>query len=105
MDFPNLTKRIAEANPLDFGNIFSNTIELFKKVWVQGFLTILLTFVLLLPFYILFYLPLIAAGITDPEMLREEQPGPMLILAMVILFSLFLVGALTICVASNAAFL
>ena len=37
MDLQDLTEKIMEHNPLDFGNIFGRSIELFKKVWLQGF--------------------------------------------------------------------
>lgn len=105
MIFDNLSAKISQKNPLDFGSIFSRSIELFKKVWLQGFLILLLTFVLILPFQILFYTPFIAAGITDPEMLREEQMSPVLVIAMVILFPILMLGIMMISIALNAAFL
>ncbi len=37
-----LKQKIENAPSLDFGNIISEAIELFKKVWVKGFLAILL---------------------------------------------------------------
>ena len=105
MNLQDLITKIMEHNPLDFGNIFSRSIELFKKVWLQGFLTLLLTFALTLPFYILFYIPLISAGITDPEMLKSEEISPALAIAMAILFPVLLLGIMTISTALNAAFL
>lgn len=105
MNLQDLTAKITERNPLDFGNIFSQSIVLFKKVWLQGFLTLLLTFALILPFYILFYIPLISAGITDPEMLKSKEIGPALAIAMAILFPVLLLGIMTISTALNAAFL
>ena len=105
MHLQDLTTKIAQSNLLDFGSIFSRSIELFKKVWLQGFLTLLLTFVLTLPLYILFYIPLIAAGITDPEMLKSEEISLALAIAMAVLFPILLFGILTISIALNAAFL
>jgi len=103
MNLQDLTAKIMEHNPLDFGNIFGRSIELFKKVWLQGFLTLLLTFALILPFYILLYIPLISAGITDSEMLKSEEISPAL--AIAILFTVLLLGTMTISTALNAAFL
>ena len=37
-----LTNKINNAKALDFGDIISNSIEFFKKVWLKGFLVILI---------------------------------------------------------------
>lgn len=71
-----LIRKIEKAKELDFGDIFNKCIELFKKVWLQGLVMLLLTFVLMLPFYIIMYLPLIAMGILDPEALNGYGEGP-----------------------------
>ena len=39
--FETLLKKISNAKPLDFGKIISESIELFKKVWLKGFLIML----------------------------------------------------------------
>ena len=66
-----LLGKIENAKALDFGDIFSKSIELFKKVWLQGLVTLLLTFAMMIPFYIIMYVPLIAMGVLDPEALQE----------------------------------
>ena len=53
-----LLEKIENAKSLDFGDILSESIELFKKVWVQGLVMLLLTLVILIPFYLIMYLPL-----------------------------------------------
>jgi len=68
-----LLQKIESAKDLDFGNIFSESIELFKKTWLQGFVILLITMLLMLPFYILMYAPLIASGMFDPETLNSGQ--------------------------------
>ena len=105
MNFDSIIKRIEEKALLDFGSIFSNSIELFKKVWVQGFITLLLTFICMLPFYILIYVPLITAGITDPEMLQQEEMPTSVAIGMVLIMPIFLIGVMTISLALMAAFL
>lgn len=90
---------------MDFGSIFSRSIELFKKVWLQGFITLLLTVVTVLPFYFMIYIPMIAAGITDPEMLRNDDPPLIVILSMSILMPIVMIGMTTFAIALNAAFL
>lgn len=105
MSLETVNQKIAEKPSLEFGLIFSQSIELFKKVWLQGFITLLLTFVTILPFYIMIYIPMIAAGITDPDMLRNEEMPTMVVVAMVILMPVFLLGVMTFGTALNAAFL
>ena len=105
MSLEQLNRRIEEKQPLDFGSIFSRSIELFKKVWLQGFITLLLTVVTVLPFYFMIYIPMIAAGITDPEMLRNDDPPLIVILSMSILLPIVMIGMTTFAIALNAAFL
>ncbi|PIB30726.1 hypothetical protein BFP77_03965 [Maribacter sp. 4U21] len=105
MSLETLDQKITEKSPLEFGLIFSESVALFKKVWLQGFITLLLTLVTILPFYIMIYIPMIAAGITDPDMLRNEEMPPMVVVAMVLLMPVFLLGVMTFGIALNAAFL
>ncbi|TWO33460.1 hypothetical protein E1J38_006080 [Seonamhaeicola sediminis] len=62
-----LIEKINSSKTLDFGNIFSDSIELFKKTWVQGFLLQLFTLIIMLPLIIVLYVPLIAAIIAQQE--------------------------------------
>lgn len=105
MNLESVNRSILEKPPLEFGAIFSASIELFKKVWIQGFITLLLTFVTILPFYIMIYIPMITVGITDPEFLRSEEPPTMVVIGMLILIPVFFVGILTFGLALNAAFM
>ncbi len=105
MDFNNISNKIENNPPLEFGGIFSRSIELFKKVWVQGFITLLLTFICIIPFYILFFVPLIAAGITDPEMISQEELPTGVIAAMALIVPILVLGVMTVSLALMAAFL
>lgn len=105
MNFESTLKRIDEKAALDFGSIFNRSLELFKKVWLQGFITVLLTFICILPFYILIYVPLIAAGITDPEMLQQEELPLSVALAMIFIMPIFLIGVMMSSLGLMAAFL
>ncbi len=67
MNLELLVERIKSKPDLNFGTIFSQSIELFKKVWVQGFVVLLLTFLTILPFYIILYIPMIALGYNRPR--------------------------------------
>lgn len=95
MLFSELQARINNAKALDFGDIFNKSIELFKKVWVQGLVMLLLTMVLMLPFYLLMYLPLIAMGMLDPEMFQQgQEPNFAMMIPfyiMLFIFSIFVI--------------
>lgn len=58
MDFFSISERIERSMSPDFGDVLSKSIDLFKKVWLQGFLMMVFTFVLLLPVIIISYVPL-----------------------------------------------
>ncbi|MGB5436337.1 MAG: hypothetical protein WBM98_10650 [Maribacter sp.] len=105
MTFKTLSNDIENSDHLDFGSIFNRSLELFKHVWLQGFMIVILTFVTIIPFYVLIYIPLLIAGVTNPEMLKSEQAPPGIIIPMVILLPLVILAVITISLLLNAAFL
>lgn len=54
--YNNLEEKINNAKDLDFSNLFDSVIELFKKVWLKGFLTVLLMVVVAIGANIVFSL-------------------------------------------------
>ncbi|MFD0863755.1 hypothetical protein ACFQ1M_16185 [Sungkyunkwania multivorans] len=60
MNSETLESKIDVAPKLDFGHIFSESIELFKKVWLQGVLLLIFSIILLIPIFIIVYAPLLA---------------------------------------------
>lgn len=88
-----LLDKIEKAPSLDFGTIFNQSIELFKKTWVQGLVMLLLTMLLMVPFYIIMYLPMIAMGLFDPETLGNFEDFDVLLMIpfgiFVLLFAFF----------------
>ncbi|MHA7830647.1 MAG: hypothetical protein ACX93O_06080 [Flagellimonas sp.] len=105
MNFTNLSERIKQSPPVEFGTVFNNSVELFKKVWLQGFLTLVLTFVSILPFYLLIYLPMIAMGISDPDVFEQQEMPPALAGILTLIMPIFSVGVMTVGICLNAAFL
>ncbi|WP_318310360.1 hypothetical protein [Flagellimonas crocea] len=105
MDFTNISERIKQSPDVEFGTVFNNSVELFKKVWLQGFLTLVLTLASILPFYLLIYLPMIAIGISDPEMLDQQEMPPALAGLISLMAPVLIVGVMTISICLNAAFL
>lgn len=44
MNFNDISNRIAQSQSADFGQVFNDTIDLFKKTWTQGFIYLLFIF-------------------------------------------------------------
>ncbi len=100
-----LLSKIENAKDLDFGDIFSKSIELFKKVWVQGLVTLLLTMVMMIPFYIIMYVPLIAMGILDPESMQQGgEPNMALLIPFYLVMLVFVFFAMIIGFGLKSAF-
>ncbi len=98
--------KLHKAPRLDFGNIFSEAINLFQKVWLQGFLMLLLNFATLMGLYAVVMIPLFASGF-----LLEQDPDSMntvvSVLLIGIIFLLYIavvIGASTLNVGLLAAF-
>ena len=58
MEHP-IFQKIEDSNKPDFGDIFSKSFELFKKVWEQALYHVLVTMVAVVPMIILIYIPYI----------------------------------------------
>ncbi|MBS9461972.1 hypothetical protein KIM67_06080 [Flagellimonas sp. 389] len=105
MNIDGLSQKISESKPLDFGSIFNNSLELFKKVWLEGFVIVLLTVVSMLPFYVLLYVPMFAFGIADPEAFQNDEMPLAAAIFMLLLMPIFLLGVMVCSLCLNAAFL
>ena len=92
-----ITRKIANAKTLDFGSVFSNSIDTFKKVWLQGLVTYLLSMVLVLPFLFIVYIPMIFLGILSPDSFGENIDfNGLSITAAILTVLLFIVFFLTV---------
>lgn len=105
MEFITVKKIIEEKPNLDFGSIFNNSIELFKKVWVEGLVVVLLTFVAILPFYLVLFIPMATAGMMDPGSMQSEEPPVWFILYMIVAYPIVILGIMTIGNALQAEFM
>lgn len=104
-----LLEKITRAKELDFGTIFGEAIELFKKTWLQGFLLQLFTLIVMLPLIIVLYLPLIGmviaqqeSGYADDEVFTDFFAGMSILYVLFVIVGVFVLGAIS--VALNAAF-
>ena len=55
--FQSLLSKIQGASTIDFGDLFNESVTLFKKVWVQGLILQLFSILIMLPFIIILYVP------------------------------------------------
>jgi len=62
-----INKKIENAKKLDFGILFNECFELFKKTWLQGFLLVIFSILIMLPLIIVVYMPLITMAVTQQE--------------------------------------
>ncbi|GGZ72718.1 hypothetical protein [Algibacter mikhailovii] len=67
-----ITGKIERAKSLSFGDIFNSSVETFKKVWLQGFVTYVLNVLLIAPLFIILYIPLIFFGILSPDSFGDD---------------------------------
>jgi len=97
MNFNELEQKINENKPLDFGDIFNKSIELFKKTWQQGLLQTLLSVGLVLGVMALMFVPMFLMGVVDPsafESLESSNPDFMpIIMIYVIMFPAIFVAS------------
>ncbi|WP_111682000.1 hypothetical protein [Winogradskyella tangerina] len=118
MHISEIQSRIQNAKHLDFGIIFNDSIELFKKVWVQGLVTVLLRTVLIIPFAMIVYIPLFFLGLFDMypsgyggydsygyyDSYYEPDVSPLFFLVMIPMYLFFIAGISTISFGLQAAF-
>lgn len=57
--------RLERAVALDFGTIFTQSVELFKKSWLHGLLMQLISMIVILPLMLILYLPFITMLISN----------------------------------------
>ncbi|MBP0903142.1 hypothetical protein ACFSKN_14300 [Mariniflexile gromovii] len=103
-----LLDKIEKAKALDFGTIFNQSIELFKKVWVQGLVMLLLIMLLMVPFYLIMYLPMLGMGLIDPQSFQNMENmqdfTPLLMIPFIIFALLFSFFAMVIGLGMKASF-
>ncbi|MFT7073423.1 MAG: hypothetical protein ACJAX3_002420 [Patiriisocius sp.] len=98
--YQQLLQRIESSKSFDFGNVLSKSISLFKKVWVEGFVHLLLIFVISLPVIIFFYVGMfiimganyfIAGG--ESGFVEQQEFDPVMIPSLIGLFLLVILLA------------
>ncbi|MDO6491871.1 MULTISPECIES: hypothetical protein [unclassified Cellulophaga] len=93
MNFYDVEGKIITKPALDFGALFNKGIELFKVVWLPGFVTVLFSTLLTLLLVLVMYTPLIALGIFNAEAFESQEPP----IAYTFL-SMFLMPVIVVCI-------
>jgi len=87
MNFTELEQKINENKQLDFGDIFSKSIELFKKTWKQGLLHALLSVGLVIGVMALVFVPMFLTGIIDPSVFESLESGDPDFMPIIIMYA------------------
>lgn len=97
-----LSEKIEQAKELDFGAIFSESIELFKKTWVQGLLLQVFTLIIMLPLIIVLYIPFIGliiaqqeSGYSDTEAFNSFFAGMSVLYIIFVIVGILVLGTIT----------
>lgn len=107
----NLFNRIENAKTVEFGGILSKSFELFKKVWVEGFIHFLISLIVVIPFLLVIYIPLLPmyadmlqnAG--DPYYQPEIDFAPLQMIGWVLLVFLLSIVLQVVSLAISAHFM
>lgn len=104
MNYSELENKIDLNKSIDFGDILSKSLELFKKTWKQGLLHMLLSILVVVVVMVLIMIPLGAIGLFDPTQFQQSEPSPLFILTMMITMFPAIFLAVTVSMLLNAAF-
>ena len=99
-----LLNKIQTSKSIDFGELFNESLSLYKKVWAQGLLMQLFLIVIMLPFLISLYLPYFSLaldgdlsqniGTEDLSRALVEEYGTSLIWIYLIMFLVGIISSL-----------
>ncbi|MBT8271211.1 MAG: hypothetical protein HKO90_05665 [Flavobacteriaceae bacterium] len=99
-----LYRKIERSPALDFGIIFNQSIDLFKKSWLQGFVLQLFVFALTLPFIIIFYIPFVGLiisesqnGFVDSSVYENFMAGFSIVYALFFLVGIMVISSVSLC--------
>ncbi|MDX1469863.1 MAG: hypothetical protein R3213_00070 [Flavobacteriaceae bacterium] len=97
MTLEEIQARIRTAPELDFGNIFQESIDLFKKSIVHGFVLQIITALLVAPFIIILYVPFVlsAMAVDNNNVYSMEPDGELMVFSTGIIILLVIVVLIT----------
>lgn len=103
MTLTEIQSKINSARALDFGTIFNQSIELFKKSWLQGFLMQLFVIIIMLPIIVVMYVPFIMMiisqsqnGQVDPNAISTFLAGFSLVYLLLFFVAVILLSSVSV---------
>lgn len=107
-----LLQKIENSQQPDFGNVLSKSFELFKKVWLEGFVHLLISMIIVLPFAAIAYIPMMgwmaSSGILGASMdnyaASQAEPPVLIMILTVLLFLVVIVFAQVFSLAVSSHF-
>lgn len=109
MTLTEIKLKIDNAKELEFGTVFNQAIELYKKSWLQGFILQLIALIISLPLILLLYLPFMTMiisqsenGRMDPNAFNTFFAGLSFLYMIFFVFGILIIAAIS--VALNAGF-
>ena len=82
-----LINKIESARTPDFGNILSKSFDLFKVVWMDSFMHVIVTFLVAIPLLVLVYIPFVPALIKSARDGETVQLEPYLDYPLLTMFA------------------
>ena len=102
--FQTILNKIQSSELIDFGDLFNESLSLFKKVWIQGLLLQMFSIVIMFPFMISLYLPYFTLALNgnlnqqmdsvDLSSALIEEYGTSLVWIYLLMFAVSLVSSL-----------
>ena len=83
-------KKIENAAKPDFGDIFSKSFDLFKKVWIEGTMHILIAFIVAIPVLIVAYIPLVPVILQGNRQSYGQEFNPFIEYPLPVIIGYFL---------------
>ncbi len=106
MKYKEITVKIKQAPYLDFGEVFNDAFALYQKVWLQGLLMIILSFLSFMGLYMILIVPMMASSFfIDGQINSGESVGSILLMVCMFLIYIFIIaGAIIANLGLQAAF-
>lgn len=108
MSYFQIVSKIEKGIPIDFGNVLSKSFDLFKKVWLQGFLHLIIVIAITLPMIAIVFSPLMLLSVGESYTTDFDIDDPAfsitLIIAMIICGVIAVILTTTIAIGTLSGF-
>jgi len=85
-----ILRKIENATTPDFGSLFSMSFNLFKKIWAESLVHLLITMIAVLPFLIIVYIPFVPAIFSSVQGGSTKDISPFMDYSILMIFGYFI---------------